>query len=558
MNFLAKIVTVFIMLIIGFIPVFGQEEDFIKDEGEVVEGEFLINKELEITLPAAQRIFQKVPPDEINAKETEPLQYTFQDYTPQLKDIRTRLRVLKLKEERISSNKPSSYFNLGFGNYLTPYLEAALNSGVNKTGNYGIKLYHLSSKNGPVDKENSGDSHSKISLFGKYVGSKASLGGNLDYNRSAYHFYGYDEGIEVSRDTLKQVFNDIALDFEINGNDVAAPIQYNLYGKVYNISDNFIASELGIKTGLDGKYFINDNMSAKLGIDLLFATYKNPEKINRTLVRVHPAFVYTNFGLTFDIGMKILNHNDTLNNKSNTKIFPSIWVGYELTDNITAYGKLDGDVEEVTYKSIVNENPYVNENLPVTHTNKNLDLHFGVKGSIIQYLAFDIGIRSAIYKNMYFYVNDPVDFNKFDLVYDEGNTSLFQGLISLSYFKGGTIGTTLSTRFNAYNTGDIEKAWHKPKFELDYSIWYNFYDKVKLTADFFVMTGIEARDFETGSVVSKKLDGAVDLNLKVDYILSERYSAFVSVNNLFNNNYQIYNRYPTRGLLAMVGLSISF
>ena len=151
--------------------------------------------------------------------------------------------------------------------------------------------------------------------------------------------------------------------------------------------------------------------------------------------------------------------------------------------------------------------------------------------------------------------------NKFGLIYDSGNTSLFQGLLSLSYYKSKTIGTTLSARFNAYNTGDISKAWHKPKFELDYSIWYNFHDKIKFTADLFILSGIQALDLNSSGIpedTTINLDAAVDLNLKVDYLLSEKYSVFVSVNNILNSNYQIYNRYPTRGLLAMLGLSVSF
>ena len=403
MNYSKKIFCLFVFLITTSMTVFSQVEEFIDDEGEVVEGEFLINKELEISLPAAQRIFQKVPPEEIDSRTTEPLLYTFQNYTPSLSDIRTRLRVLKLKDEK-TTVRPASYINLGFGNFMTPYLEAGLNSGVNKTGNYGVKLHHLSSGNGAVDEENSGDSHSNVHLFGKHVGRGASIAGNLGYNRDGYHFYGYDEDIEVDRDSIKQTFNDINLDFEIKNSDADAQINYGIYGNVHNISDKFSASELGLKTGLFGGYAINDNMQAKLGLDFLYASYKNPEQINRTLVRVYPAFVYKNFGLTLDVGMKILNQNDTLNAKNSTLIFPSILVGYDLSDNISAYGKLDGDIDEVTFKSIANENPFVGESIPIAHTRKNLDFQVGLKGSLIQYLAFDIGIRSAIYKNMYFYV----------------------------------------------------------------------------------------------------------------------------------------------------------
>ena len=552
--------SIFVVVLLGMaiMPVFGQDKDFIPAEGEVVEGEFLINKQLEITLPTAQRIFQKVPPDEIDSKQTDPLEYTFKNYTPPLTDIRTRLRVLKLKDENAIVSAPGSYLKLGFGNYYTPFVEAALNSGPNKTGNYGLKVHHLSSKNGPVDKENSGDSHSSIGLFGNYIGGNASVGGDLEYELDKYHFYGYDPGADVSKDSIKQTFNAISLGFDIKSTKPESAIQYDIYGKVHNIADYYNASELAFKTGLDGNYAISDNMDARLGLDLLFASYKNPEKINRTLVRVTPAFVYANNGLTLDIGMNIVYHDDTLNNKNKTQIFPALRLAYEINDNISAYGVLEGDVEEVTYKQIINENPYITDNIPITNTNKNLDIKVGLNGSLIQYLAFDVGVRSALYKNMYFYLNDPLAANRFNVVYDEGNTSLFQGYASLSYFKNNTIGSTLSAKFNAYNTGDISKAWHRPKIEFDYSIWYNFYSKVKFTADLFMFSGIQAMDFDAPEPASIKLDPAIDLNLKVDYIISERYSAFVSVSNVFDNKYQLYYRYPTRGLLAMIGFSISF
>lgn len=548
---------ILLLLFPGAGPVLAQVEEFIDDEGEVVEGEFLISKEREITLPAAQRIFQKVAPDEKNKAETEPLTYEFKKYTPQIKDIRTHLRVLKLKEDKVVAS-PASYLNLGYGNFVTPYVEVGLNSGINKAGSYGLNAYHLSSNKGPVDEENSGDSHSRFSLFGKRVGSSASIGGSIGYQRDGYHFYGYEEGIEVSRDTIKQIFNDINLNFDIRSSDTELPLQYLIYGKVYNISDNYDASEFGTNVGLAGDYKISDPIKAKLGLDYLFAGYKNPETINRSFFRLYPAVVYSNFGLTIDVGMKIVNHNDTLGDSGSTRIFPSIYADYQFTDNIAAYAAVDGDVETLTFRDITRENPYVNSNLPINHTDKNLDILLGLKGSILQYLAFDVGIRSVTYKNMYFYVNDPLEFNKFQLIYDKGNTQLFQGLISLSYFKSKIWGGTLSTRFNSWSTDEVEKAWHKPNLELDLSVWYNLYDKVKFSADFFVLSGIEAPDLRVGPESTTTLESAADLNLKVDYILSEKYSVFIGVNNLLNNNYQLLNMYPTRGLLVLGGLSLSF
>lgn len=557
MSILIRLGFVLGYLLIGTVSVFAQEEDFIRDEGEVVEGEFLISKELEITLPAAQRIFQKVPPEEIDASETEPLQYTFIDYTPRLNDLRTRLRVLKLKDEKLTT-KPGSYIKLGFGNYITPDLELALNSGINKKGNFGLKLGHLSSLNGPVDNENSGDSHSSINAFGRYTGKNASIGGDLEYYRDGYHFYGYDKGEIVDKNTIKQNFDDINIGFDVQSNEADGELQYKLFGKVYNITDLYNAGELGINTGIQGKYKINADMIAKLGIDFLYTSYKNPKQINRTLTKVNPAFIYKYNSLTLEAGIRIVNHTDTLDATKETQLFPAMNVAYELNDDISAYGIIDGDVEAVTYKNMIHENPYVNSKLPTIHTNKNIDLQLGVKGSLIQYLAFDIGVRSAIFKNMHFYVNDPLELNKFNVLYDQGKTTLFQGIASLSYVKNNTLGTTLLARYNSYKTEDLEKAWHRPKFELDYSFWYNIYDKIRLSTELFVLTGMETPDYSMLSAAPIELDAAVDLNFKVDYHLSEKYSVYVSVNNLLSSNYQLYNRYPTRGLLAIVGLSVSF
>jgi hypothetical protein len=535
----------------------AQQRDFIKDEGEVVEGEFLIKKELEITLPSAQRIFGKVPPEEINRTESEPLQYTLKDYNPELRDIPTRLRVLKLKDPVITE-EPSSYLKLGFGNYFTPLFQLGLNSGADKQSVYGMKIDHLSSKNGPVDKEKSGNSRTSFDLFGKYIGGKASIDGDLEYNRLGYNFYGYEDTVAVSIDTLKQNFNDIRLGFNIKNSKAEAPFQYRIFGRAHNVSDKFDASEFGFKGGLAGNYQIGETMLAGLSLDYVFAAYKNPESLNRSLVRVYPRFVFEKNGFNIDAGFKVLNHNDTLNNENRTRIYPSLRVGYDITDEVTAYGSIDGDVEEFTFRHVVYDNPFVNGNLPMNHTIKNLELTVGLKGKLARMLAYDAGVRSAFYTNMFFYVNDPEAFNKFTLIYDEGTTALFQIFGSMSFVKSKVVGSTLSFRLNGYSTDKVAKAWHKPNFELDYSLWYNIFDKVKLSGDIFILSGIQAVDGRSDTQQTVSLDGAMDLNLKIDYILSERYSAFVSVNNLLNNNYERFYKYPTRGLLAIVGFSINF
>jgi len=548
-----------LFIAIMLLPIFLYAQRAVKTttDGDVVEGEFIINKNLEITLPPAQRIVGQVPAEEADKRESEPLSYTFIRYNPKLPDITTRLRVLKLKDITPKTTLPG-YVNLGFGNYLTPLVQAGFNTGVGKSSNYGIRFGHQSSTNGPVDKGNSGDGHSNLGIYGKSIGKAMSIDGNVAYNRDTYHFYGYDEGIEVKGDTIEQIFNTFRAGVKLANTQAESEVQYRALADFYQVNDKYDASELGIFGGFGADYEINDAMRARIDLDMLFTFYRTNEKVNRSLIRVFPAFLYSAGGLTIDGGIKVVNHSDAKEYENSTRIFPSVVVSYDLTENFTAYGSLDGDVDAFTFEKISIENPYVKAGLPLANTIRKIDFKAGMKGRLLQYIGFDAGVRSALFDNLYYYVNDSLESNKFDIIYDEGTTALFQVFASLSYLKSDKLGSTLSIRLNGYSPGQVEKAWHRPAFEMDYSLWYNFYDKVKVYADIFAISGIKALDSRTdpGSVVNLK--GAFDLNLKIEYLLSEKLGAFISMNNLLNKNYELYYQYPTRGLLAIAGVSFSF
>ncbi len=532
-------------------------------EGEITEGEFKINKDLKITLPSAQRVFQKVPPRPVQETGNQNIDYNFDVAEPKVPDIETRLRVLKLKDEPIPYYS-SNFIRLGFGNYISPLFDVSINSNADKTASYGVRYHHFSSLHGPVDKRNSGDGHNDFDLYGKYIGSKASLSGSLNYTRDKYHFYGYEPGIEVDRDTLKQVYNNLDISLNVKNTDVSSPLKYEAYGKIRKLKDNFDANEFVSKLGFDARYELDDHLSANLSMDFFYSQYKNPETINRTLFRMFPSFRLKSGLLTIDAGLKVMNHNDTLNEKSNTKLYPSGRVMYEMADEMTVYGIIDGDMEEVTLQKLSSENPWIMQGSPLNHQTKTLEIGGGVKGTLIQYLSYDAGVKAIAYKNFYTFLNNPYEQNKFDVLYDGGKTSLFQIYGSLNYAKSNDKGVSLSLKYNGYNTDRLQKAWHRPRIVSQLSGWYNLYDKVKLQSDLFVMSGIWTVDPLTqlpgysGPVNYETLSTAVDMNLKLNYILSKKYEVFIHLNNIFNSEYSTYTNYPVRGLQALIGFTANF
>jgi hypothetical protein len=532
------------------------------DEPEGLEEEVIINKDLKLELPPAQRNFEKVPPDTEVGSSSEDIQYEYQEFELDIQSLPARLRVLKLKEEK-PKKYSGNYFTLGFGNYLTPYIAAGLNSSNNKQGLYGLNLEHISSRYGPVDQENSGDAHSSIGLMGKYIGGKASIGGDLAYNRDMVHFYGYPEGETVDRDTIRQVFNRIGLNMDIEGVDVESPVQYRFYGDVKYIQDRYDVSEVGILTGFTADYKLDPHFSAGLDIDLAFFDYDNLTQDFRSLVKASPKFDYVVGDIHILAGIRIGYLSDTLNYKNDTRIYPRLGLSYTINDDFTAYADLDGDMEVVSFDKLAAENPYINRGVPAVHRSKRYELTAGLRGQVLNQLNFDAGVKIGTYKNMHFFLNDSVETNKFNVIYDGGNTVWARPFLSLSLDKPDLYALSWHIQYNFYNTGDLPVAWHKPAFEMLLSGWYSIYSKVRLGAELFTVSGMTGLDptvstdyfSETGK---QKLESIVDLNFKADYIFSERYRLFIQLNNIFNKKYNYFLQYPNRGLQAMVGISIDF
>jgi len=548
---------IFLLLVLGMntVVVFAQDQK--QKEGEVLEGEVIIDKSLKIELPPADRIFEKVPPRAADEGAVRQIEYKMRDFDVPLSDLPVRLRVLKLKEERLPVYS-GNFVKLGIGNYLTPFLDVGLNSKANPSGYYGVHINHISSIYGPVDKQNSADSYSKIGFHGKYAGRKASIQGRLNYNRDMVHFYGYPEGTAVDSDTMRQVFNRVGLNFKIRGLNVDSKFQYEIDGGAVYVKDKFVSKETGGKISFLGTSEITENIGVGLKVDLLHWGYQYGDKESRTLIRVSPFATFSVGVFEMEAGVNVVYITDTIQYKTNTKLFPKVLIGYHINENVYAYAGLEGDIEAVSFDLLTGYNPYLKSGVQLVHTSKNLELSVGARGHILQDLSFDIGFKAGNYKNLYYFINDSLELNKFDVVYDGGNANVFHPYITLSYLRSNSFGLAASLHYYKYGTKDIDQPWHRPSFETSISGWFTIYKKIRISADLFVFTGMKALDYHTAPETIVTLDPITDLNLKVDYMFSKRYGAFVKLDNVLGRKYSHLLHYPVRGFQAMIGVSASF
>ncbi|WP_017731960.1 hypothetical protein [Nafulsella turpanensis] len=535
-------------------PVFAQQQPW-QTEAEIGSEEVVIVKERENELPPAVRSYQKVPPQKLSERK-ENIRYQFPEFSLQLKPVDPTVRVLTIK-----ADPPVPYYNhyikAGVGNYFSTYLDAWINSEKNPSSLYGLELKHRGAARGPVDKGNSGYSKNKIKGHAKFFGRNLTLDSEAYYQRSRFNFYGYDEeALDPEKSGLKQVFNQMGARLAIKNaeNDrlgLGAGVAFYRTSSFLDAREN-----LGMAEGTL-RYELSDVLGVRLDSDLLVSNYKDSTSLSRNVFRVSPAFRFDYAPVEILAGFNIAYENDTAGNADQLHFYPRAEVRITPSESVEAWIGVEGNILPFTYQSLVNENPFVGEYLPLLHSNKTIDFYGNVKGRIGGGFGFGAGFSVANYKNMFFFVNSLEDSSRFEVIYDNGNTAIVNGYGELSYTVTDRFLTSLRADYFAYNTDDVAAAWHKPEYKVEWLANYNLYDKILFSANAFVLGGITAREIGTLDT-EVELKPIADLGVGIEYLFSPQAAAFLQLENILSQQFERYYHYPSRGIVVTIGGSYAF
>lgn len=538
---------VFFITLIFTLSIFN----FVKAQ-EIAPEVFRTIKDAKIVIPPASRNFEKINFDYMQLPAA-PQEYKTEDVAINVPELTTKIRVVTITPPPL----PKLYGNYvkgGFGNYTTPYLEAFLNNKRSENLSYGLHLKHFSSKNGPV--KFSGFSENKANAYLKYFTKKFQFNSSLHYDRDRFNYYGFNQALPVENDTLKRVFNTFALKAGIKNLNQDSKLSYDTRFAYYNFRDNFKAREDEYLGSFAGGYKLDDDKLIRVDADLSISKYKDSSETNRGFFQIKPALVYTFGKYKFTGGFNAAYTTDTVNT-AKFHLYPRFNVDIELFENtLIAFGGIEGEMQKNTLRSFTRENPFLQPDVFLLHSNKSLEVYAGVKGN---YSGVNYKARMGYsnYKNLYFFNNSPTDSSKFSILYDRNTTVLNLGG-NLSYEVAETFRVGLNLDYFNYNTGslEVEKPWHRPNFVSSLSASYNLYKKIYINTDIYYISGLTGKNYISGKEV--KLDGIVDLNLKVDYKFSSAFSAFLELNNILSKKYQRYLYYPVKGINVIGGIAYSF
>ncbi len=548
------LIIIFLSLTIS--SVWGQEKQG-NERGEVKDAEFIIRKDRVLTLPKKNKSFEKVPtlpqPEGLTKFD-----YEVRDFFFQLDPSPSKMSPYQKKFPAVKGETYHSIVKLGYGNYQSPLAELHLNNLESDFLNYGLFLKHQGYYEGPVDQKNSAEDHTNIRLEANYFTEDFEVFGKIGYDRDKYHFYGYTPNLEINAEDIGQIFHTLYGKGGIRNIDRMEPLNYEISIGARLFNDDYSAREHQVDLNAHSFYRINDNFRGGLKAKAFLtspsdATYSD---LNRNYLKATPYLEYKKEKFQLFAGANIIVENDEKPEKtSNVHLFPTLEANYQLEEEFGVYASFEGDVKRNTYYSFVQENPYLGPSDQLLNTIQDFKVTGGINGNFNDALTYKLEISYGQYNNMHFYGNHENDSTRFQVVYDSATDVLnYKGAIGYEFDQ--TYQLNAEVNYFHYSLESLNGAWHRPKWTLDIRNQFTPGEKWLIQANAQLMGGIYAINFQSDRTTT--LNPIIDLQVKADYKLTERFSLFVEGNNLLHQKNQRYWNYPSRGIQGIGGVTFQF
>ncbi|MBC7887180.1 MAG: hypothetical protein H7Z13_04780 [Ferruginibacter sp.] len=479
---------------------------------------------------------------------TIPPQNLFYTYQP------VSLKPLALAQDSALETGTRNYLKVGFGNFSTPYASAGFSFGDGKTALVNLYADYISSK-GNI--KNQDYSQLNIKGSGSYFTDRNEVYGSVGLNQQDYHLYGYDHfQHNYNKSQVLQRFQDISIKGGIRNKDKnETGINYNpnVQVSIFSNQDKLTESSLVVEAPVEKTFGDVFSIRVSAKADITSYTSKNLAanvKLNNNIFQLSPELIYAKEFITIHGGVSPAWDNGKLS------VFPNIYGEAQIKDkSFLVQAGFVGRFIKNSYRNLSAINPYL-ATVSVQQNTKETELYGGIKASVGKHFNFSAKAGFISYNNLPFYINDTATDNKSFLVSNESKVTDLRIHADMSFISQDKFTITGGLTFNGY-TGmkDNDKAWGTIPLEITASMRWWAFKQVMLKSDFRAFTG---GPYLLKSNVNKTLSGAADLSAGLEFAINKNFSAWVDVNNIFNNKYERWHNYQVYGLNVLGGVIYKF
>jgi outer membrane cobalamin receptor len=207
----------------------------------------------------------------------------------------------------------------------------------------------------------------------------------------------------------------------------------------------------------------------------------------------------------------------------------------------------------------VSENNWLGNDVNLKNTVQSSNIYGGLKGSNERNFDFEMKFGYSEFSNLGFFTAVQGDSSRYNVTYAGGDKKVQVVNISgqINYQILNEVLSILKYDFNSYeNLGELEKPYHRPAINLSFTNSITFKDRIIVSPDVFYLGGLYG--FNPSQQKAVKMPDIIDLNLKVNYLITKKFNASVSANNILGKMNQRYLFYPQQSLNYTVGIAYSF
>jgi len=446
----------------------------------------------------------------------------------------------------------SNFAKVGFGSYTTPYLQAGVGTGDGSKYFVNAYLNYISSK-GSTEFQQYSQINAKAA--GSYFIPKNELYGSIGLRRDNYYLYGYDHNaFHYDRKDVLQQQKEITISAGIRNTEKGpVGINYNPNFIVSSFSMKDKASETTLIFDLPAQKKITDALSVDLSIKGDMTRYSNErtsQKFSNNVFRIDPSLSYVKNPLNLHVGVSAAEDNGKL------KWLPAISAELKWMDEFSILVGYLGHITKNTYKSLSFVNPYTEPIINRLNTT-DYEYYVGVHANIGKHFSFEAKSSFISYTNLQLFINDTAAGGKGFLVLNASQANNFRIHGSASYINQDKFTITGAITLNAYKSlpDSIKKAYHLLPVEINGSMRWQALKKVTIKGDLYMFSG---SSYLTRDGKPFKVGSGIDLSAGVEYAIKKNFSAWLDINNIFNDKYARWHDYPVYGINLLGGVMIHF
>lgn len=440
-----------------------------------------------------------------------------------------------------------------------------------------------------------------------HFGGNVRSGFNVNFKNLAYKYYGRhtvsdsvtyvdENGVLISGADLlgdsKQRNTTLDVDFCI-GNAMADPLRKFTFGAKAALGifgNKSGVHQTDIKFGGALRFPIKGGagIDADLAVNV-FKVHKGDEapkfdfvEHSGTDIRVFPHFIMDYDYMSLRLGLRVIGAiGDDYSEKDDFIVQPDLNADFFMGDgSVRLYAALTGDYGANSYRSLVERNLYVmpdGRKYIWDGKNKSYVTRYDIKPSQSP-IVFKLGARAAFCKEVQLHVGieynslgDEVFFlnrhltmaydsttvafaPQFAILQDDGKLFRFHGEINVTPTPNSNI--LFEATYSKYNMNNLEEAWYRPACELSLSGRFKPTDRLLLRARLSYEGKRKA--YDPSRDTASDLDGFIDLNIGAHYYISNRWTAFLDVNNIAAADQQRWFGYSSYRFNAMAGFTYKF